>query len=113
MKRFISISQVALWPYIKDVNTKRMKTIVLNTLEIAMNRYLQSDAQSAHRLQKMAGKSISIELSPLNLRFNCRFTPEHASLDMDEGEVAQTTIKGSPLQLLGALVDKNNRHQFF
>jgi ubiquinone biosynthesis protein UbiJ len=90
-----------------------MKTIVLNTLETAMNRYLQSDTQSLHRLQKMAGKSISIELFPLNLHFNCRFTAEHVSLDMNEGEAAQTTIKGSPLQLLGALVDKNNRHQFF
>ncbi len=85
----------------------------MTTLEKALNAYLQTDSHSSTRLAKLAGKTISIELLPMHLHFNCHFTKERVTLTTHADEPALTKIKGTPLQLLGALVSKDNRHQFF
>lgn len=90
-----------------------MKTFLLNTLEKALNAYLNQDEASAKHLAKMAGKSISVELLPLSLHFTCHFTAQNVKVTMNEANPANTKIKGTPLQLLGAFIDKNNRKQFF
>jgi ubiquinone biosynthesis protein UbiJ len=90
-----------------------MKNLLLGSLEKAVNAYLQQDGQSAKRLANMKGKSISIELLPLHLHFNCHFNDERVILTMHEELSPHTKIKGTPLQLFGAMIDKKRRHQFF
>lgn len=90
-----------------------MKNFILSAIETAVNAYLQQDEQSSQRLAKMAGKSLGIELLPLNLHFNCHVHDEHITLTMAPQLTHQTKIKGTPLQLVGVLFDKDRRHQFF
>lgn len=90
-----------------------MNTLLVNTLESALNRYLRADAESSTRLAKMAGKSISIELLPMHLHFNCHFTHDGVQLSTQADPSALTKITGTPLQLLGALLAKKQRQQFF
>ena len=90
-----------------------MKNLLLGYIEKALNVYLQQGAQSEKRLARMAGKSIGVELLPLQLHFNCDFTHDRVTLNTQEDFEPHTKIKGTPLQLLGALVDKERRHQFF
>lgn len=90
-----------------------MKTFLLGTIERALNSYIHSDSESAKLMTKMTGKTISIELLPLNLSFNCHFTKDHISVSAQNDVEPHTKIKGTPLQLLGAIVARENRHQFF
>ncbi len=90
-----------------------MKNFLLGYLEKALNAYLQQGGQSEKRLARMAGKSIGVELLPMQLHFNCHFTQDRVTLDMQDDFQPHTKIKGTPLQLLGALVNKERRHQFF
>jgi ubiquinone biosynthesis protein UbiJ len=90
-----------------------MKTLLITTLENTLNAYLRSDPQSASRLAKLAGKTIRIELLPMHLIFNAHFTHERVSLSTHSDEEPLTKIKGTPLQMFGALLAKENRHQFF
>lgn len=97
----------------KDININSMKTLLLNTIENALNAYLLSDEHSNVRLKKLSGKSISILLMPFKLNFICHFTNTHVSITINDTTTPHTSIKGTPLQLFGALVDKNNRRHFF
>jgi ubiquinone biosynthesis protein UbiJ len=90
-----------------------MKNFILSAIEKTVNAYLQQDKESSRRLAKMAGKSLGIELLPLDLHFNCHVNDERITLTMDPQLALQTKIKGTPLQLVGVLIDKDRRHQFF
>lgn len=91
-----------------------MKKFVLTSIEKILNTYLLSDTDSHKRLAAMASKSVSVELTPLQLVFVCQFNQQGVKLHLNEdGIEPQTKIKGSPMQLMGALVDKERRHQFF
>ena len=90
-----------------------MKTLFLGSIEKALNAYLHSDEQSEKRLAKLAGKSIAIELLPLQITFICLFSLDGVTVDINADHQPHTKIKGTPLQLLGAMLDKDRRHQFF
>ena len=90
-----------------------MKTFFLATIEKALNAYLQCDEQSNKRLAKMAGKSIAIELLPLQMLFVCHFSADRVVISMNADIQPTTKISGTPLQLLGTLLAKDNRQQFF
>lgn len=91
-----------------------MKNILLPTIEKALNAYLHSDIGSRKRLAKLAGKSVAVELLPFDIIFICSFHPDSVSVHMDDGNAnPAATIKGSPLQLFGMLLDKDHRQQFF
>ena len=100
-------------PCIRDTNTKMIKTFLLSSIETAVNKYLQCDESSERRLAKMAGKSVTIELLPLQIMFVCSFNEEGVTVKVNEEADSEAVIKGTPLQLLGILIDKNHRHQFF
>ncbi len=91
-----------------------MKKFVIKSIEKTLNTYLLSDTDSHKRLSTMAGKSVAVELTPLQLVFVCEFHSQgvYVNLNDDEAE-PHTRIKGSPMQLMGALIDKERRHQFF
>lgn len=91
-----------------------MKKFVLTSIEKTLNAYLLSDTDSHKRLSAVAGKSVSVELTPLQLVFVCQLHQQGVHLHSNKDEIEpQTKIKGSPMQLMGALIDKDRRHQFF
>lgn len=90
-----------------------MKTLLLSTIESALNAYLLSDERSNDHLKKLSGKSIGITLMPLTLNFTCHFTSANVNITLNDTSTPDASIKGTPLQLLGALVDKKNRRHFF
>lgn len=90
-----------------------IKTFFLSSIETALNSYLKCDEHSKRRLAKMAGKSVTIELLPLHILFVCSFDESGVTIKVNEEAESAATIKGTPLQLLGILIDKNHRHQFF
>lgn len=91
-----------------------MKNILLTTIEKALNTYLHEDLGSRKRLAKLAGKSAAIQLLPFDIIFLCSFHPDRVSVHLDDGTTEPSaTIKGTPLQLFGMLLDKDHRQQFF
>lgn len=85
----------------------------LPTLNKVMNAYLALDPDSEKRLSKLQGKVIAIELKPLNITFQCAFTANDVNLMMDDTLIPNTTIRGTPIQMLSMMITKNNRQQFF
>lgn len=90
-----------------------MKTLFLNSISKAINAYLQLDSESARRLKKLQDKVITIELLPMKFCFQCEFTHQKMHIHAGETKPAETKITGTPLQMLGVALAKNNRHQFF
>ncbi len=78
-----------------------------------MNAYLALDPDSAQRLERLQGKVIAIELKPLKFVFQCAFTATDVNLMMDDTLVADTTIRGTPVQMLSMMLTKDNRQRFF
>lgn len=78
-----------------------------------INAFLDLDPESKSRLKKLEGKAINIELRPFKCKFHCHI--EHGKMKMTSGHLdkADTTIRGTPLQMLGVMLDKKNRQRFF
>lgn len=90
-----------------------MKPLLLATLNNIINRYLNLDIDSKFRLQKLAGKAITIELLPFHLIFQAVFTEQGMEIYNNEWTVTDTKISGTPWQMLGVMVNEDNRHRFF
>jgi ubiquinone biosynthesis accessory factor UbiJ len=90
-----------------------MKKLFLSSLTKAMNTYLGLDAESRPRLKKLRGKIITLELLPFNWVFQCSLTEKGLSILDDENVVADTTIRGTPLRLVGVMLAKDHRQRFF
>jgi ubiquinone biosynthesis protein UbiJ len=90
-----------------------MKKNILALLSRALNAYLQLDAESSFRLQKLNNKVITIELLPLHFIFQCIFNDKAIRLEPGELLPAETKIRGTPLQMMNVLLDKKNRNTFF
>lgn len=87
-----------------------MNTIFATALEKLLNQAVHLDPNSLHALNKLAGKSVRVELTGLSLTFT--FFPEIegiAVLGDDTGE-ADTYIQSPPFTLLNLLL---NRHSTF
>jgi ubiquinone biosynthesis protein UbiJ len=82
-------------------------------LSKAINAYLHLDEESPQRLKKLQGKCITIELLPLPIKFQCTFNDQGVTLQNGAPEHANTTLRGTPLQMLGVMLTKENRHSFF
>lgn len=90
-----------------------MKKILLPSLTKAINTYLKLDPESGQRLQKMQGRAISIELLPFHFTFQCLFNEDGVTIDSDDTLMTDTQIHGTPLQMAGVMIAKNDRHRFF
>lgn len=82
-------------------------------LNKAINRYLALDPESNVRLQSLNGKVITIELLPFHFIFQLQITEHHVHLQANELLTAETKIQGTPLQLLGMMLNKKERQHFF
>lgn len=87
--------------------------MLLPALSKAINAYLKLDDESKHRLQKLHGKSIAIELLPFHFCFQCVFSDNAVTLRQDPLLECDATLRGTPLQMMGVMIDKENRHRFF
>jgi ubiquinone biosynthesis accessory factor UbiJ len=89
------------------------KNFVLSSLNKALNAYLDLDPESRERCRQLKEKIISIKFLPWDFTFYCLFKEDGIHLSFDESLIAETTIIGTPLQMLGLLADKKNRKRFF
>ncbi len=90
-----------------------MKKIIFSSIAKAINTSLGLDPESRHRLQKLRGKTITIELLPFHLTFQCVFSEDGVAVQESETLAAATIIRGTPLQMLGAMTAKEDRQRFF
>jgi ubiquinone biosynthesis protein UbiJ len=90
-----------------------MKAFFLSALSKAINHYLELDPDSRVRLKRLQGKAITIELLPFHLIFQCLLTEHGIDVHMEELVPSETTIRGTPLQMVGVMINKENRHGFF
>lgn len=90
-----------------------MKKMFLSSLSKAMNTYLKLDPESQARMKKLNGKAIAIELLPFHFTFQCIFAENSVEVKSDELLETDTQIRGTPMQMLGVMMTKDNRHRFF
>lgn len=90
-----------------------MKKLFLPSLNKAINSYLNLDPESKMRVKKLSGKAIAIELLPFHFRFQCVFSEDNVEVFSDESIETETQIRGTPLQMMGVMINKDNRQQFF
>lgn len=85
----------------------------LSPLASAINHYLKLDPESKTRITKLKNKMIAIELLPLKIKFYCEFTDDGVHLEKKTERTPETIITGTPLQMLGVMLHRSKRHQFF
>lgn len=95
-----------------------MKTMVNQSLEAIINRYLALDPESKNRLMALEDKVIMMEFKGLPLNFLLKITEgrivlENHDLLSEDIIVPDVVIKGTPLSLLHMSLAKHNRKQFF
>lgn len=90
-----------------------MKNTILSSLSKTMNTWLKLDPESPARMKKLQGKTIAIEFLPFSFEFQCYFDEAGVNLFIDETIMPDTLIRGTPLQMLGVMLSKENRQRFF
>lgn len=90
-----------------------IKDYFLNAFSTAINRYLHLDPASTERLKLLHGKSIAVELLPIHVTLYCHFSSTGVTVQSDAHETTDAQIRGTPLQMMGAMLDKDNRQRFF
>lgn len=90
-----------------------MKPIFLPMLTQAINTYLQLDTESAKRLRQLNGKRITVELLPFHWIFHCVFDEKGVAIEESESSPHDTYLRGTPLQMMGVMLAKENRQRFF
>jgi ubiquinone biosynthesis protein UbiJ len=90
-----------------------MNMLFLPALSKAVNTALALDPESGQRLKKLQGKVITIEFLPVRFTFQCVFTAAGIEIQKEQQLASEAVIRGTPLQMLGAMLSKDNRQRFF
>ena len=90
-----------------------MKKLILSSLAKTINAALNLDTESSKRIAKLKGKTILIEFLPLHMEFKCHFNETDINILNDDEVQADASIRGTPLQMIGVMLAKENRHRFF
>src|SRR5262245_20091252 len=90
-----------------------LKKHFLTTLSHTINAYLGLDPESKARLKTLHGKAITIELLPFHFVFQCVFKTDGVALQENATHPTETTLRGTPLQMAGAMLLKKQRQRFF
>lgn len=90
-----------------------LSTYFLSSLEKALNRYLTLDPESAKRLAALEGKTITIELMPLQKCFQLQIIDHKLRLHKEAPFSAEMKIKGTPLNMLSLAFSRDKKRQFF
>ena len=75
-------------------------SLLLKSLEIALNHALRFDMESHKKLQHFANRSIRIDITNLNIAVIVRFTDDRILLEAAEEHVADLMIKADSFALL-------------
>ncbi|HCC81813.1 MULTISPECIES: SCP2 sterol-binding domain-containing protein [unclassified Methylophaga] len=75
-------------------------SLLLKSLEIALNHALRFDMESHEKLQHFANRSIRIDITNLNIAVIVRFTDDRILLEAAEEHVADLMIKADSFALL-------------
>lgn len=88
--------------------------MLLNTLNTAINAYLNADSTSHIRLIKLNGKTFQLTLLPFHYTCYGRFHEGKLHLSQETPEHIHVAIHGTPLQLACLhFTDIKERHRFF
>ena len=90
-----------------------MNHLFLTPITKAVNAYLHLDPESKVRFQTLKGRVIAFEFLPFHFSFQCTFNENGMQIISNNTETAETVIKGTPLQMVGAALARNERQQFF
>jgi ubiquinone biosynthesis protein UbiJ len=90
-----------------------MKNFFLTSVNKAMNAYLALDPASSERLAALQGNVITIELLPFHFVFQLICDGTAVNLHLDETQPPVVTIRGTPLQMVGMMLSKDDRQRFF
>jgi len=90
-----------------------MKNKLLSSIAASMNAYLKLDPDSKVRLSDLAGKTVAIELLPLHFQFQLVCQTTGITIVQDNLLTADAKVLGTPLQLVGVAIAKEDRHRFF
>lgn len=87
--------------------------IFLEYLSKAINAYLDLDPDSKQRINALQGKIIAVEFLPLHFSFLCEFDENQIIVKSDSSGSTNAKISGTPLQMFGVMMTKENRQRFF
>lgn len=90
-----------------------MKNALLASIAKSINAYLKLDPTSKERFAALDGKTITIELLPFYFKCQLVFEPDGMLMTEDNTRPYDAKVSGTPLQLLGVALAKENRHRFF
>ncbi|HEX4044139.1 MAG TPA: SCP2 sterol-binding domain-containing protein [Gammaproteobacteria bacterium] len=91
-----------------------MNDFFLSSLSKALNRYLALDPESARRLSVLAGKTVAMTLLPFQYTFYLTVNQQGGiALQAGAPQHADTRLTGTPLQLMGMILARDQRHRFF
>ena len=90
-----------------------INSLFLPAFEKAINAYLRLDTESARRLKRLNGKTVTIELLPFHFIFQLEVSAAKIQCHLGERLPANTKIIGTPLRLLSVMTTKHNRQAFF
>lgn len=86
---------------------------LLRSLEKAMNAYLKLDHATLKRFQKLNNSVVTVVLLPTSTTFQLAISDNGVSVLTHDLLPTDATITGTPLQLLGVMINKTNRNAFF
>jgi len=87
--------------------------MLLQPLELAINRYLALDPESPKRLQSLQGKVVTIEMKALSVCFQLIFHEDRIQLSPDETLEAEIKIRGTPVNLFALALARDKKQAFF
>lgn len=90
-----------------------MNKFILPSLNKVINAYLDLDPESSQRIRQLQGKAITIEFLPFHFTFQCAFDENRMQLHADGKMETDTTIRGTPIQMLSMMITKDDRQRFF
>lgn len=90
-----------------------MNSFFLRQLEKALNRYLALDPESKKRLQRLEGKTITLELEVLRFCFQLVIQDQKIGVHSGENLSADLKIRGTPLNLFTLALSRDKKHHFF
>lgn len=82
-------------------------------LEKVLSRYMTLGANSSELLRQLAGKTVTLNLTPPGVTIVFCFTPEGVQLQRESGVASDLCISGSPLHLLEAAAGSENQKGLF
>lgn len=84
-----------------------MRAILLNTLELVVNRYIKLDSFYTHKLKRLSGKYIEIDLDEVPATFYIGFYDDRVTFQSALQGKADVRIQATPINLLRVLTEDN------